>query len=551
MRALLPLSVLVLTACPPGPDAVTKEQMDELLTQVETLQAQVEALQARLPADDESALVTEDGLAEYVDAADLAAELEDYALETYAEQLAANAETAADAYTDAVLQDYATQTYADGAATDAAMAAESNAAAFTTTAISAEASARDGAIAAALVGYALESYCDAAASGAETASAAYTDVAVGTEADARTDADAALGDRVSLIEDDYLVSSDIEDAVRVISVDETWTIDPYGTGDHATLEAAVAALDGYRIGAGATVTLQLEDGTYTLTEPLTFHHPDGGRVRILGDEAAPSDVNLWFTGSDGIVVDEGSALGRLGGVTLHGLTGNGTQSGLTVRGGSSATLGPLVVDEFGYAGILVYGNSYVTVAAEFEDTAGWLQVTDPAVYGVLVTYGSAARLPHASVEGAGSICFYVNATSDLYAANGTAVDCTGNAFRAESNAHGNVTEGSASGGSGRAFEAEVGSVLTARYSIAADSTYEAYYSQYGSVIMADYSTVTSGLAGFRPLIFSVISAYGTDVSGTGTAYSPVFNSFIYAADVVGDTTTSTSGNDTTDFVYGL
>lgn len=61
----------------------------------------------------------------------------------------------------------------------------------------------------------------------------------------------------------------------------------------------------------ACSTPQLEDGS--CGDENQIHHPDGGRIRLVGDTANPGNVRLLFTGCDGIVVDEGSTLGFVGG----------------------------------------------------------------------------------------------------------------------------------------------------------------------------------------------------------------------------------------------
>lgn len=125
-------------------------------------------------------------------------------------------------------------------------------------------------------------------------------------------------DYVSRAEVDEIVAAAVEKAlaenvVRVVGDDISVTVT-----DEATLIAAIAELDSYHIASSATYTIQVADGVYSFTAPLVFHHPDGGRIRLQGNVETPANVVFNFAGTSGIVMDEASALGFVGGLTLRG-----------------------------------------------------------------------------------------------------------------------------------------------------------------------------------------------------------------------------------------
>lgn len=67
-----------------------------------------------------------------------------------------------------------------------------------------------------------------------------------------------------------------------ISADTTYTIIPGGGGDFTTIAAALTALAAYAILPTVYVTLQLADGNHDTAATITISHPDGDRIKIVG-----------------------------------------------------------------------------------------------------------------------------------------------------------------------------------------------------------------------------------------------------------------------------
>ena len=88
-------------------------------------------------------------------------------------------------------------------------------------------------------------------------------------------------------------------------------------GDFPSLVEAMQWINRSHIGGDAVVTFQLADGNYVFESSLVMTHPDGKRIRILGNLGDPSLVTLKFNGAAGLLAD-GTSLGLLDGVTLQG-----------------------------------------------------------------------------------------------------------------------------------------------------------------------------------------------------------------------------------------
>ena len=134
---------------------------------------------------------------------------------------------------------------------------------------------------------------------------------------------------------------------NIIIEDVTLTV----PDDYATIPDALAVIDDKRILTGATVTIQVADGTYTFDKEIDLTHVDGSKIQIIGNTSNPENVELSFTTESlGIVARIGNHLGLIDGFTIDG---NETAiAGLTARRGSSITTGShMIVKNFIYAGV--------------------------------------------------------------------------------------------------------------------------------------------------------------------------------------------------------
>lgn len=132
------------------------------------------------------------------------------------------------------------------------------------------------------------------------------------------------------------------------------------TSTFPNLDGALSFLSSRRLGGQGLLTIQVERGRYMFSEPLTFDHPDGGRILIIGDEADPGTVDLIFQQSNGLEVQGGATLARFSGFEL-GYQGAASEArGIVVTQHSELGLGAVIVSDFPGVGILVERQSAVT-----------------------------------------------------------------------------------------------------------------------------------------------------------------------------------------------
>jgi hypothetical protein len=143
-----------------------------------------------------------------------------------------------------------------------------------------------------------------------------------------------------------------------------------GTGEpFATLAQAVQYLKDRRIRGNFIVTLKVADGTYSGMTQIYWDHPDGGKVRIIGNQAARANCVLNFDAANnlsGFLIAPGCVLGYIDGFTVNGVgawVSTGIWNANCYGGGINSTggeviVGPAVtVDKFYYSFIADHGGT--------------------------------------------------------------------------------------------------------------------------------------------------------------------------------------------------
>lgn len=132
------------------------------------------------------------------------------------------------------------------------------------------------------------------------------------------------------------------------------------------LHDALAWLGRYRIDAGVTVTVHVPTGTWSYDRAIEVQHADGARIHIVGD--GPGSV-LSFANSDGLVIADGAALGRVSSLVVRG---GGSHVGVHAARGGHVTLdADVAVEQFGMAGVMAsMGGSVVADGARSESNQG-------------------------------------------------------------------------------------------------------------------------------------------------------------------------------------
>lgn len=319
-----------------------------------------------------------------------------------------------------------------------------------------------------------------------------------------------------------------QNAVLMIAENTTWTVGEEN-GDYLTLPEALAALDRFRIAGGANVTIDLEDGDYSHATPIEFSHPDGNRLRILGNDVDPTLVDLHFTGPGGLKVSPGSAVGEVRGVTIRG---NG-QSGAT---GVQALWGRIeltnvIVRDFGESGLVA--NESGVIIAPGVNVSGSGTNGLVASQGGLIVASSATVTDSATTGIFARACGVVSAQSALV--SNTA---SGNGVHAQYNGYVDFGGGVSTNNSGGGVVAEYGGVVEASGpgSRSTDNGSDGYRADSGALVLAEDSTSEdNGARGYHSTAFSAIFASTADARrNSGDGFRAIYGSLIWAPNSVGD-----------------
>ncbi|MHC1792201.1 hypothetical protein [Solidesulfovibrio sp.] len=119
----------------------------------------------------------------------------------------------------------------------------------------------------------------------------------------------------------------------------------------ASISRALTSIAGKLIASGVVVTIQVADGTYTVSSTISVDHPDGDKIQILGNTSAETTVPIGSINTTAKTITvPGDCIGSIVVGDIIGLTGSST-SGLN---------GAYVVSAREYTG----GNAVITCAGE-------------------------------------------------------------------------------------------------------------------------------------------------------------------------------------------
>jgi hypothetical protein len=152
-----------------------------------------------------------------------------------------------------------------------------------------------------------------------------------------------------------------------------------------TIPLALAWLSHAVIDSSVTVTIQVANGTYALTtSQLALNHPDGARIRLLGNVATPASCTLTFTAlpnpptSPYLAADSGSIYRSVGGAT-------GLVDGFSITKAGAAPV-------FGHNAILASNGSTINVGANVT-ISGFYGGFAASNGGNILAVGSGAAAP--------------------------------------------------------------------------------------------------------------------------------------------------------------
>lgn len=146
---------------------------------------------------------------------------------------------------------------------------------------------------------------------------------------------------------------------------------------YATIAAAFSYLRTKTIVRGATVTVQVADGTHDYTgASVSLNHPQGSQIRLLGNVTTPTNCVLTWTntttGIDGLTVTDGHTLGYIDGfhITRTAHAGLKISTGLLADNGSTIICGAHMKVTNHYYGIASRMRSYIKADDAIVDGAG-------------------------------------------------------------------------------------------------------------------------------------------------------------------------------------
>lgn len=128
---------------------------------------------------------------------------------------------------------------------------------------------------------------------------------------------------------------------RVIDTNTTLAV----PGTYSSISLAMDYLQDKEILEGVTVTIQVADGTYSLTGLTNLNHPNGSRIELIGNTTTPANCVLEFT-TGGLMVSDNHSFGKIDGFTIQSTewTSHGVWSDTSGYSGIAAIRGGIVED---------------------------------------------------------------------------------------------------------------------------------------------------------------------------------------------------------------
>jgi len=253
---------------------------------------------------------------------------------------------------------------------------------------------------------------------------------------------------------------------ELVSVGDYGDTDGIGTitinvpSQFATIQDAFNWLANKTIASGTTVTIQVADGTYTLTSGINANHPQGSQIRLVGNETTPDNCIITVSAAptfDALIVSNGNTLGYLNGFrfTLASKAGRANNNAAVLaNNGATIICGPKVKTNNWYYGIAARNGSFVSCDYAVVDNAGdvgiWAFVGSTVYcryasssnandnangygYGFQAEYGSAMDCSNASASGCSIAGIASLSNSNLRAISATSSSNTGSGFLARDN----------------------------------------------------------------------------------------------------------------------
>lgn len=273
-------------------------------------------------------------------------------------------------------------------------------------------------------------------------------------------------------------------------------------GQFATIALAMTYLRGFSITQGAKATIKVADGTYVLTATTNLNHPNGGQIRLIGNQTNPSLCILLATtaGFDGLTVTDGNVFGFIDGFKLKKTAKApfaDNSVALLAKSGATVVCGESIAVDNWYYGIAAMFGSHITAPKAVVTNAGDV--------GIWAFVGSTVEAPNATSNNAGD------------AENGW-----GWGFEAEYGSAMNVSGGKASGCRVGGIGSLSNSNIRALSAIASGNIGSGFFARDGGTIECHNGTASNnGRYGVEEIGSSRV--LGNTLTLTGNTIGPVKN----------------------------
>lgn len=231
--------------------------------------------------------------------------------------------------------------------------------------------------------------------------------------------------------------------------------------DYPTIAAAFASIQNKRIPVGSTCTIKLADGVHEVSSSLILNHPDGLRLRLVGNETNELLCTLTIPlaavpSFDMIVVSNGNSLGYVNGLNIvlpvkatnwtgilavngafincgNKIRVNNFYYGIAARIGSEVICDYAKVDNAGDVGIWAYVGSAIKCNNAVSNNAN--DATNNLGFGIQAEFGSSIECTSASATGCRIAGIAALSNSLVRAHNAIASTNTGSGFYASADGH--------------------------------------------------------------------------------------------------------------------
>jgi hypothetical protein len=212
-----------------------------------------------------------------------------------------------------------------------------------------------------------------------------------------------------------------------VSVPGTLPIAPFTQVN--TIQEALSALDNYKIASGVTVTIQLTQNVENY-DTINITHPDGDKVRIVGNCSGGACTIQFKPGINGVYVANGNKLGFLDNFKLLGQQSDQTVGIYAYEGGNIVCGINMAVQKFCY-GVWASRKSYIhasNVVTQYNSMTGIYAymgsfiladnaMIDHNYYGIIIEKNSHISASNAVVSYNNFYAIEVNYGSSLDASN--------------------------------------------------------------------------------------------------------------------------------------